>query len=190
MKTLRFLALLGLGAITPGVMSTATAAQPRVVIDFTDHGYDPFEKKARRPYEFSYNDWDKKRVSGLPGKGTLIQAPSGKGGMGENNTAVSFAKADAVGLIYVIGNGNTAKVLSFALTDRDGTEAKWTVPLEGKPKGQPQVAEFHLTRPERTDKPGKTPGLDLKKISSWQVQGDFQPANVEVLLVKLMAAAQ
>jgi hypothetical protein len=46
---------------------------------------------------------------------------------------------------------------------------------------------MELAAPTSESKPGKKPGLDLKKIVTWQIRGDYSEPNVEVLLIKLSA---
>ncbi len=163
------------------------AAQPReeVMIDFTTVSRDP-NGTVNRSYEYAFGDWGKHIVD-LQGRGTLIKAPTGKGGMGENKTMVEFGKFPVVDLQFVIGNANKAQALSFSLEDRDGTEQTWAISIAGKPRGQLLRQRFDLRTPDHEQKPGKTPGMNLKKVLTWQVRGDWTDPNVEVLLVKLTA---
>ena len=91
-----------------------------------------------------------------------------------------------VDLRIIVGNANRAGAISFGLTDKDGTEQTWQVPIAQLPKGSDQRVRLDLTKPSSEQKPGTTPGMDLKKLSVWQVRGDYTDANVEVLLVQLI----
>lgn len=164
----------------------AIAASDVMLIDFADSRRDP-DGKVFHAYEYAYQDWNK-RVTDLRGRGVLVKAPSGKGGIGENRTMVKFDKTPQVELWIVIGNANKAKSMTFALTDRDGTENQWNLPFAGRATGQLLRYPIDLTKADGEQKPGKTAGLDLKKIASWQVRGDFTDPSIEVLLVKLTGA--
>jgi hypothetical protein len=169
------------------VSTPAHAAAPsNVLIDFANIRRDP-DGTVFRPYEYTWEDWGRKRVIDLAGRGVLIQTPSGKGGMGENRTMVKFNRTGAIELMYLIGNDNQARSINFALVDNDGTEHQWSLPLEGKGKGRHLFHRMELAAPTNESKPGKKPGLDLKKIVTWQIRGDYSEPNVEVLLIKLSA---
>jgi hypothetical protein len=168
-------------------VSSLTAAEPKeaVLIDFATVKRDP-DGKVFRVYEYAYGDWDKHIVD-LRGRGTLIQAATGKGGFGENKTMVQFGKHPTVDLHFVIGNANQAQTVNFSLEDKDGTEQTWIISLVGKPRGQPLRQLLDLGKADGEIKPGKTPGMNLKKMATWQVRGDYSDAKVELLLVKLTA---
>jgi hypothetical protein len=138
-------------------------------------------------YEYTFEAWGNKKVIDLPGKGALVQAPSGRGGIGENKSMIRFDKTPLVNLYFIIGNANKAHAINFALTDKDGTEQQWTIPIGSLPKGSLQKFPLDLTKPTNELKPGKTPGLDLHKIGVWQIRGDYTEPNVEVLLDRLAA---
>jgi len=167
--------------------SLLAAAQPKekVLIDFTSVKRDP-DGKIFRVYEYAHGDWDKHIVD-LAGRGTLIKAATGKGGLGEDKTMVQFGKASVVDLQFVIGNANQTEALSFSLEDKDGSEQTWTIPLAGKPQGQLLKQRLDLGKSDNEQKAGTTPGMNLKKIGTWQVKGNWSDAKVEVLLVKLTA---
>ncbi len=137
-------------------------------------------------YEYTFGDWGGGKVIDLSGRGALVQAPSGKGGLGENKTLVRFDQTPVVDLYFVIGNANQAKVINLGLTDKDGTEQTWQISLDGLPRGADQHVRLDLTKPSSEQKPGKTPGMDLKKILTWQLRGDYADPKVEVLLVRLV----
>lgn len=166
---------------------SAAAGKPKeeTLIDFTEVTKDP-DGKVSRSFEYAYGDWEK-HIIDLRGRGTLIQAGSGKGGLGENKTLVPFAKFPVVDLQFVIGNANRTGAMVFSVEDNDGTQQAWTIPLAGKPSGQPLRHRLDLTKSDREDQAGKTPGMNFKKIRTWQVKGDWSDSKVEVLLIKLTA---
>lgn len=176
---LRCLALL---LFFPAVLASAKEEE---ILDFKTIRRDP-DGTIFKCYQYSFGDWGGGKVIDLRGRGALIQAPSGKGGIGENKTLVRFDKTPVVELVLVIGNANNANAISFGLTDRDGTEQTWQIPLAGLPKGLDQRIRLDLTKPSSEQKPGDKPGMDLKRLSVWQVRGDFTAPNVEVLLVQLV----
>lgn len=170
---------------TTAAPSRSLAAQTKetVLIDFTSYPREP-NGDVTRPYEYAFGDWNKHIVD-LRGRGTLIKAPSGKGGMGENKTMVEFSKSAFIDLQIIIGNANKSEALNFSIEDKDGSEQTWTIPLKGKPTGQLLHHRLDITKPDSEPKPGKTPGMNFKKISTWQVRGNYADPSVEVLLVKL-----
>lgn len=193
MKTYRtpFMAAALAAVLISGVApSFLLAAGPKedVVIDFTDiHkeievGQEP---KIVRAYEFVYDTWNK-HVMDLPKRGALIQAPTGKGGLGENKTAASFKNFKALEVEFVIGNANQTQAINFALVDTDGTEQSWTIQTTGKPTGLPIRQHIDLAKCDNEAKPGSKPGLNLKKIDSWQIRGNWQDPKVEILLIKVV----
>jgi hypothetical protein len=167
------------------LLPAALVAKEEVFLDFKHITRDP-DGTLYKCYEYTFGDWDSGRVIDLRGKGALVQAPSGKGGLGENKTMVRFNKAPLVDLHFIIGNANHAKTINFGLTDKDGTEQTWHISLAGRPPGTDQSVRLDLTKPSSEEKPGKTPGMDLKKLMTWQVRGDYTDPNVEVLLIKLV----
>lgn len=162
-------------------------AKETLLIDFADSRKDP-DGTTFRVYEYTFQDWGGGKVHDMRGKGTLVKAVSGKGGLGENRTGVKFDKSAAVDLVFVIGTQNRATGITFALTDKDGTEHQWNVPFSGKSPGPEYRHRITLAQRDQELKPGKTPGLDLKKIATWQVRGNYQDAGVEVMLRKLVTA--
>lgn len=167
------------------MLPVALAAKEEVLLDFQQIRRDP-DGTVYKCYEYTFGDWDSGRVIDLRGKGALVQAPSGKGGLGENKTMVRFDKTPVVDLHFIIGNANQAKAISFGLTDKDGTEQTWQIPIAGLPPGTNQLVRLDLTKHSSEQKPGKTPGMDLKKIVTWQVRGDYTDPKVEILLVQLV----
>lgn len=190
MKTPRFilagsLLAFSLSALVLSPLAAAPAKED-VLIDFTDVRIEPGTNQVIKNYEYDYGDWSK-RIRNTARQGCLIQAPGGKGGIGENKTLVDFKKTTAVTLVFVIGNENRAKSINFGLTDRDGTEQSWSIPFEGLPKGREIRFPLDLTKCTNESKPGDKPGLNLKKIASWQISGDYSEPSVEVLLIKVVA---
>jgi hypothetical protein len=43
-----------------------------------------------------------------------------------------------------------------------------------------------LAKCDNEAKPGSKPGLNLKKIDSWQIRGNWQDPKVEILLIKVI----
>jgi hypothetical protein len=169
---------------SPFVLAAAPAKEERH-IDFTDVRKERTGEVTVKGYDYAYGDWSKHLIS-LPERGCLIQAPTGKGGLGENKPMVNFAKYPAMQLVFVVGNANRATSINFSLEDNDGTEQSWSVPLEGLARGTTHHFPLDLTKCTTEARPGKQPGLNLRKISVWQVRGDFTDQKVEVLLVKLV----
>ncbi|HYC72719.1 MAG TPA: hypothetical protein VEB66_16025 [Opitutaceae bacterium] len=177
-----------LAAVTALLLSAAPTAfaKETMLVDFAASRKDP-DGTTFRPYEYTFQDWGGGKVHDDRGRGALVRAKSGKGGLGENRTMVRFDKTPAVELAYILGNGNRASGLSFALTDKDGTEHQWNVPFNGQVPGREYRHRMTLAQRDQELKPGKIPGLDLKKIVTWQVRGNYQDAPVEVMLRKLVA---
>lgn len=168
-------------------LAGTVSAKETVLIDFADSRKDP-DGTIFRVYEYTYQDWGGGKVHDLRGKGTLVKAQSGRGGLGENRTAVKFDKSAAVDLVFIIGTQNRAPGITFALTDKDGTEHQWNVSFAEKSPGPEYRQRITLAQKDQELKPGKTPGLDVKRIASWQVRGNFQDGPVEVMLRKLVTA--
>jgi hypothetical protein len=168
------------------LMLAPLSAKEEVHLDFKEIKRDSPTSPLIKCYQYSFGDWGDGKVIDLKGRGALVQAPTGKGGLGENSTMLRLDKTPQVDLEVIIGNANQATAISFGLTDKDGTEQTWQVPIEGRPRGTPQRIRLDLTKPSSEQKPGKTPGMDLKKLSVWQVRGDYSDRKVEVLLVRLI----
>lgn len=168
------------------LMLAPLSAKEEVQLDFKEIKRDSPDSPLIKCYEYTFGDWGNGKVIDLKGRGALVQASTGKGGLGENKTLLKLDKTPQVDLEVIIGNANQATAISFGLTDKDGTEQTWQVPLEGLPHGAPQRIRLDLTKPSSEQKPGKTPGMDLRKLSVWQVRGDYTDRRVEVLLVRLI----
>jgi len=166
------------------MLPAALVAKEVDLLDFRNVRRDP-DGTTFKCYEYTFGDWGGGKVINLRDRGALVQASSGKGGLGENKTLVRFDQTPLVDLYFVIGNANLAKVINFSLTDKDGTEQTWQIPIDGLPKGANQQVRLDLTKSSSEQKPGKTPGMDLKKVVTWQIRGDYSDLKVEVLLVRL-----
>ena len=168
------------------LMLAPLSAKEEVHLDFRELKRDSPTSPIIKCYQYTFGDWGEGKVIDLKGRGALVQAPSGKGGLGENSTMLQLDKTPQVDLEVIIGNANQASAISFGLTDKDGTEQTWQVPIAGLARGTPQRIRLDLTKPSSEQKPGKTPGMNLKKLSVWQVRGDYTDPKVEVLLVQLI----
>lgn len=162
-------------------------AKEEVHLDFTHITRDGPSGPVYRAYQYTFGDWGNGKVIDLKGRGALVQAPGGKGGLGENKTMLKLQKTPVVDILFVVGNANKADAINFSLTDRDGTEQSWSVPLAGLARGADQRLRLDLTQPGTEQKPGKTPGLNLAKLDTWQFRGDWSTSPVEVLLVKVVS---
>ena len=185
-KKITPLTLICFGSLS--IVAHAAQKKDNVLINFADSRKDP-DGTVFRPYEYVFGDWSN-HVNDLRGRGTLVKAPTGKGGLGENKTLVDFSKETSVELHFIIGNANHAANLTFSLEDKDETEQAWTIRLTDFPVGRPVQIILDLGKPTSEPKPGKTAGLNLKKINTWQVKGDFTSPNLEILLVKLIGSPQ
>lgn len=183
MNTLRFI----LSAAAALLLAASVQAKEEVLLDFTRVTRDSPNGPIMKCYQYTFGDWGGGKVIDLKGRGALVQAPGGKGGLGENKTMLQLHKTPTIEIVYLIGNANQTGALNFSLTDRDGTEQSWQIPITGLAKGVEQRLRLDLTKPGSEQKPGKTPGLDLKKLETWQIRGDWGGAKVEVLLIKVTA---
>ena len=167
------------------LLPASLAAKEEVLLDFKHFTRDP-DGTTYKCYSYTFGDWGDGKVHDLKGEGALVRGSSGKGGLGENKTLLRLDKTPLADLYFIIGNGNKANALSFGLTDKDGTEQTWQIPIAGLPKGELQKVRLDFNKSSSEQKPGKTPGMDLKKLTTWQVRGDFTDPKVEVLLVQLV----
>jgi hypothetical protein len=172
-------------------LSAHAADRGKVLLDFTDSRRDrevTGHESVIHCYDYQWGDWDKGRVIDKRRVGALIKAPTSSGQLGDGKTMVVFGRTPAAELDYVVGPGNQGKNLSFRLTDNDGTEAEWTIPLEGKTANILTSVRFEYAHPNNISKEGKIPGLDLQHIAGWEIHGDWSKSPVEVILVKLVSA--
>ncbi len=177
-----FLVLLGISS----VLSPSTRASQTVVIDFANIQRDP-DGTEIRPFANVWGAWDK-HVNILRGRGTYIKSASGKGGLGEDDPNADFDKCSAIEIAFVIGANNKSAGLSFYLEDKDGTKAIWNISFADMPPGREIRHRMDLNKPDYVESPGKTPGLNNKKIAVWQLRGDNNDPAVEVLVIKLLRA--
>ena len=166
----------------------AASAKEEVLVDFTDvrREREGTEFKVVRNYDYIWGAWDN-HVSDIPKRGALIQSPINDGQLGEDNTTVKFDQAPIVELVFIIGNANKASGLNFFLSDSDGTEQQWKISFQGLVPGKEYHFPLDLAKCTAEPNPGKVPGLNLKKINTWRIQGDWTKSAVEVLLIKLVA---
>lgn len=182
------LAVLLFNILLPSLQLRAAPAKENTLIDFTyvSKERDGTEIRVTKNYEYVWGAWDKHTID-IPKRGVLIQAPINDGQLGEDSTMVNFDKTPNVELIFSIGNANKAVALNFYLADKDGTEQQWKISLEGLVPGNEYHVPLDLTKCTSEQKPGKNPGMNLKKIYTWRIQGDWSKSSIEVLLVKLVA---
>jgi hypothetical protein len=174
--------VLGLSA-TEGLSQKATP-----LVDFTVIPRDSRGKndRTRWPFEYAYGDWGRDKARLVEGKGLLINHLGSRGGVGANRP-LPLKGADKAVMVFIIGNTNEADAFSLALVDSDGSEHSFRIPLAGMQTGQVLTAVLQLTKSKQVDKPGAQPGLDLKKLKSWQVKGDFGDKPVEVMVQRILA---
>ncbi|MFT3829045.1 MAG: hypothetical protein QM691_04985 [Opitutaceae bacterium] len=180
------MSLLVLGAVSP--LGAATKpTKPKTLLDFREqdverNGAEITEKKR---YGYSFGDWQGK-ITFLEGRGLLVPFVVNKGGFG-GDKSLKLADYNAVELVATIGNRNEATTFGLTLTDADGTEATWYLPLADRPRGAEQIYHLDLARCDKEEKPGGTPGLDKAKIKKWQVKAGWQEKKIELLVVRLDA---
>ncbi len=158
------------------------------LLDFTYIPLDPQGKndRSRWPFEYAFGDWGKDRARLVRDKGLLINHLGSKGGLGANKP-LALKGADKAVIVFIIGNTNEADAFNFALTDADGTENRFRVPLSTLAKGQVLTAVLRLDKGEVGDKPGTEAGLNLKKLKAWSLSGDFGDKPIEILVQKILA---
>jgi hypothetical protein len=165
------------------------AVKDIVLIDFV-HTPRKADGTHERGYEYSFGDWQMdKAITQVFRQGLIINLAGSKGGMGENS-GLDFRKHTRARISFVIGNRNKAESFSFSLSDSDGTDQAWDIPLKDLGKGTELNQLIDLTKPAREDKPGKKPGLDLKKLKTWQIKGNYQEASIELLIKKVTAVSE
>jgi hypothetical protein len=172
------------------VSTAASAATKNIkVIDFIDMPRNQ-DGSRERAYEYAFGDWEGgKKVMQIPGKGLLANLVGSKGGVGENR-GLDFRKHTLARIDLIIGNRNQAEAFGLTLVDKDGTDYSWDVTLKGQAVGVPLGLIVDLSKPSRVDKPGTTPGLDLKKLKTWQIKGNYQAASIEVMFVRVTAVSE
>ncbi len=171
-----------------------TSVLPAAVRDIIVIDFPRMERTAeggrQRGYDYSFGDWEGgKKVMQIPEKGLLVNLLASKGGVGENR-GLDFRKHSLARITFIIGNRNQAESFGFSLVDKDGTDQAWDISLKDRPKGTVLSELLDLSKSGREDKPGKTPGLDLKKLKSWQIKGNYQSLPIEVMFLKVTAVSE
>jgi hypothetical protein len=184
----RFVALALLLALVPMPLFAA-APKDVVVIDFTDMERNTGGAR-QRGYEYGYGDWDDagRKVAQIFEKGLVVNLAGSKGGIGENRD-LDFRKHTRAQFDFVIGGRNRAQSFVFTLVDKDGTDQSWDISMKDLPVGRPLSVVVDLTKPARENKPGKKPGLNLPKLATWQIAGNYQDEPIEILIVKVTAVS-
>ena len=136
-------------------------------------------------YDYAYQDWETKAVQ-IPQKGLLVNLTGSKGGLGADS-GPDFGKHTKARISFVLSSRSRAKSFSFTLVDRDGTDQSFYVPLENLARGVELAVIVDLTKPSKENNPGRTPGLNLKKLKTWQLGGDYQEEPIEILFLRVMA---
>jgi hypothetical protein len=174
--------VLTLVALLPAHSAKADAK----LIDFTYIARDTTtgEDSNDRAFEYSFGDWGNGKVIQVRNKGLLINHLGSSGGVGANKR-LNLRGSSQIKIEFVIGNNNAASSFSFSLTDGDGTENSYSIPLDGKATGTPLSHTFDPNSPTSSEKPGSSPGLNLKKLKVWQLKGNFQPQALEILVSKV-----
>lgn len=96
------------------------------------------------------------------------------------NKRLRLKGATKIQIAYLIGNRNEASSFSFSLVDTDGSENSFNIPLSAQPVGQPLAAIIDLNAGHE-DKPG----LNLDKLKTWQIKGNYQDKPVELLIIRV-----
>lgn len=187
MNTLKTLNTLAVLLVALAAIPAAQAdSQPKVksLIDFRQRTVerDGASMREVNKYGYAYGDWDKKIIF-LEGRGLLVQAPGGQGGFG-GDKSIKIKPGQVLALEVVIGNQNKAAGFGVNLTDADGTEQSWNLPLAGNQSGVGLVYQINLGKCDRESKPGSKPGLDTTRIKKWQIQGNWQKDFSELLVVQ------
>jgi len=173
-----------------GVVAFAADAKPKtkVLIDFTRQEVEisngvptPIKK-----YDYSFEAWNNKLVY-LEGKGILVPALPGNGGMGKDDRLGIGAAATSCVIEYAIGARNESESFTVSMVDSDGTEVSWYIGLKDRARGVPLSSTLDLTKPDQEDKPGKKPGFDKTRTKTWQIKGNWQDARIELVVIRLSA---
>lgn len=163
-------------------------AKSKVLIDFTIQEVERNggEITELKKYSWISDSW-KKKTNYVNNRGLLIDLASSSGNFGGDKD-MKLADYGFFEVAVMIGNRNKADSFSIVLTDGDGTEALWSLPLAGKARGVPLTYRLDLAKCDKEQKAGSTPGLNKAKIKHWQVSGNWQPPEIEILLQKFVAA--
>lgn len=173
--------LTALPAFAASEPAKTTAKPPVTLLDFTQ---DP--ESFGNLIQFAYEGW-KGKVQQVRNYGTVVSGAAGKGGMGNNSVTLDFKESTQAELIVLLGDSNEAESFRLTLIDRDGTEATWTLPLTHLAPRNPVVYRLKLAKPDAVEKPGKDSALNQHAIVGWQIKGNWTPAPVTLLVLKLNA---
>ena len=149
-------------------------------------GATPIIEPSDKPL-FAYLAWDKPVMS-QPAGPIVLRVPDAKGGYGYNLQPpldLSASADHSLALRVDVAAGNRGKGMQLALVDADQTFAVYRLALPDKP-GEATITPVDarpLNEPERLEKPGAVPGLDLSQITQVQVMGDWgaQPLDLTVM---------
>lgn len=172
---------------SPPLAAETNKAKHKELIDFTfqDAERAGIEVRPIKKYSWSSGDWQDK-IRYLPKQGLLVPYLGSKGNFGGDKSA-KLSEYGFFEVVLTIGNRNKAQSIKIVLIDGDETEAVWMLPLAGKPVGKSLVFRLPLDKPDEEQKPGKTPGFDKAKLRKWQVSGNWQAAEAEVLIERFLA---
>ncbi len=179
--------LLAVALASSPLFLTAVGAKEEEVINFLDMPRNS-DGTYEKGYEYIFGDWEKKAVQ-IPFKGFLVNLTGSQGGVGDGH-GLDFGKRTKARIVFILSGRSLARSFSLNLVDRDGTEQSFDVSLENLPRGVEQSVIVDLTKPSRETKPGSTPGLNLKKLMSWQLTGNFQSEPIEILFLRVAAVAE
>ena len=120
----------------------------KVLIDFTvqEVERDGVQEKPVRKYSWSSGDW-KDKILFLNKRGLLVNFVPSKGNFG-GDERMKLAEFNFFEVSIVIGNRNRAQSMQIILVDSDETEARWTLPLAGKPVGRSLLFRLPLDKPD------------------------------------------
>lgn len=165
---------------------SALAQKESKLIDFTYIARDPTTggDSRERAFEYSFGDWGGGKAQQIRDKGLLVNNHGSKGGVG-GNRRLNLRDSTTIRVHLIIGNRNRAGAINFVLVDNDGTDHAFAISLSGQPRGQLLKFDLNLAQPTREQKPGTTPGLDFKKLKTWQLTGDFGDLPVEVMVERI-----
>lgn len=107
--------------------------------------------------------------------GLEVFTPStGKGGACEKDLKLSFAAGAVLKLTAVVQPDNRANKINILLEDSDGVQAGWSLSLSDLQPGEKGVlVSAPLGSPNFVTAKGSDSEVDLTRIVSWHVQGDF-----------------
>lgn len=174
-------------AATPLAAETKNVKR-KLMIDFTiqEVERDGAVAKPLTKYSWTSGDW-KDKIVYLNKRGLLVNFLPSKGNFG-GDKSMKLTEFNFFEVSVTIGNRNRAQNVQIILADSDETEVAWTLPLAGKPVGMSLTFRLPLDKPDLVEKPGKVDGLDKTKIRKWQVKGNWQTPETEVLIERFMVA--